>query len=242
MKVNVQGLRLTRMALLVATAGMLPFAAAQAQGVSNSEMQSRYKADMQRCSTITDAESRRTCQREAGAALQEARRDRLVRGNVNTQANASARCERLPSAQRADCERLMTDSSAVEHGSVSGGGVLRELSITVPVDQASGGSYSGHTGSTQPHHQSGTTYGAQPTTPGYGAQPAPAPSYGSQPAPAPNYGSQPSQAPNYGSQPAPAPSYGSQPAPAPAYGTQPAPGSYNQPAPSTAPYGSMPAR
>lgn len=233
MKVNVEGLRLTRMALIVAAAGMLPLAAAQAQGVSNSEMQSRYKADMQRCSTMTDAESRRTCQREAGAALQEARRDRLVRDNVNPQANAAARCARLPSVQRADCERLMTDSSAIEHGSVSGGGVLRELSITVPVEPASAGSYSGHTGSTQPHTQPGTTYGAQP---------APAPSYGTQPAPAPSYGNQPAPAPSYGTQPAPAPTYGTQPAPTSSYGTQPAPGSYNQPAPATAPYGAVPAR
>lgn len=226
MKVNVQGLRLTRMAMVVATAGMLPLAAAQAQGVSNAEMQSRYKADMQRCSSMTDAESRRTCQREAGAALQEARRHRLVRDNANTQANASARCERLPSAQRADCERLMTDSSAVEHGSVSGGGVLRELSITVPVDPASGGSYTGQTGTTGGYTgQSGYTGSTQPYTPSgttYGAQPAPSPSYGAQPAPAP--------------------SYGTQPAPAPSYGTQPAPGSYNQPAPASAPYGTVPAR
>lgn len=200
MKVNVQGFRASRMALIVAAAGLLPFAAA-AQGTSMTDMQARYKADMERCSTLTDPESRRTCQREAGAALQEARRDRL-NNTGNPQANASARCARLPTAQRADCERLMSDSSAVEHGSVSGGGVLRELTITVPADQAGSGSYSGQTGTTtqQPYTQPGSTYGAQP---------APAPQYGTQPAP--------------GSYTQPAPGGYKQPAPAPApYGTMPA--------------------
>lgn len=184
MKVNAQGFRLSRAAMVVAAAGLLPLAAA-AQGPSNADMQARYEADMQRCSTITDPESRRTCQREAGAALQEARRNRLLNPS-DTQANASARCARLPAAQRADCERLMSDSSAVEHGSVSGGGVLRELTITVPADQAATGSYSGHTGTTgQSHNQPGSTYGAQP------GQVAPATTYGTQPAPTPQYGTPP---------------------------------------------------
>lgn len=92
------------------------------------------------------------------------------------------RCATLtdPESQRADCERLMSDSSAVEHGSVSGGGVLRELSITVPVDPAAPAG----------------SYGAQPTSPpAYGTQPAPAP--------APGYGAQPAAPGGYG-QPAPA--------------------------------------
>lgn len=211
MKALTRTLRPARMALIAAVAGMLPLAA-QAQTPSMSEMQARYQEDLQRCATLTDPESKRTCQREAGAALQEARRDRLVTNNANTAANASARCERLPGAQRADCERLMSDSSAVQQGSISGGGVLRELTITVPADTAAPAS----------------TYGAQPApAPDYGAQPAPAPAsgYGTQPAPAPsNYGQPaPAPAPSTYGQPAPAPNTYGQPAPAPgAYGTAPA--------------------
>lgn len=214
MKVIEQALRPTRMALVVAAAGLLPLAS-HAQGASMSEMQARYEADVQRCATLTDPESQRTCRREAGAALQEARRDRLVTGQADTSANAAARCARLPAAQRSDCEKLMSDPSAVEHGSVSGGGVLRELSITVPVDSA-----------TPP-----SSYGAQPaTTPEYGAQPAPAPGYGTQPAPAPNTYNQPAPAPG------PAPNTYNQPAPAPA------PSTYGQPAPAPGSYGTMPAQ
>ncbi|NLC36900.1 MAG: hypothetical protein GX772_10745, partial [Alcaligenaceae bacterium] len=70
MKAIKRTLRPTRMALIVAAAGLLPLAAAQAQNASTPDMQARYNADMQRCATLTDPDSKRTCQREAGAALQ----------------------------------------------------------------------------------------------------------------------------------------------------------------------------
>lgn len=188
MKARERILRPTRMALIVAAASLVPLAG-HAQNTSMSEMRARHQADMERCATLTDPESKRTCQREAGAALHEARRDRLVTGHANTAANASARCERLPVAQRADCERLMSDGSAVQHGSISGGGVLREMTITVPAGTA-GSTSSGYT-TTQP-------------APVYGAQPAPAPStYGTQPAPSPGTYTQPAPAPNTYGQPAP---------------------------------------
>lgn len=206
MKAFTRTLRPTRMALIIAAAGLLPLAA-QAQGPSMSEMQARYQADLQRCATMTDPESQRTCRREAGAALQEARHNRLVTGHADTAANAAARCQRLPVAQRADCERLMRDTSAVEHGSISGGGVLRELTITVPADPAAPAG----------------SYGAQtpPPTPGYGSQTAPAPA--TVPAPAPGYGTQPAPAPSTYNQPAPAPAPNPYHAPAAgSYGTMPA--------------------
>lgn len=167
MKIVEQVVRPTRMALIVAAAGLLPLAS-HAQGASMSEMQARYEADIQRCATLTDPESQRTCRQEAGAAIQEARRGRLVTQQADS-SNATARCARLPTERRADCERLMSDSNAVEHGSVSGGGVLRELSITVPVE-------------TTP---ATPNYGSQPLTPA----PAPAPQ-GYSPAPQ-NYGTTP---------------------------------------------------
>lgn len=195
MKIIEQALRPTRMALVVAAAGLLPLAG-HAQGVSMSEMQSRYEADIARCATLTDPESQRTCRREAGAAIHEARNNRLVTRHADTAANAAARCARLPTAQRSDCERLMSDSSAVEHGSVSGGGVLRELSITVPVDNTATHSYGAQPAPTY-GSQTAPTYGTQPA-PGY-TQPAPAPSSSGgyhHPTPAPaqgGYGAMPAQ-------------------------------------------------
>jgi len=193
------------MALIVAAAGLLPFAA-QAQGISMEEAQARYKEDMQRCATIADPESQRTCRREAGAALQEARRDRLVRGNVDPSTNITDRCQRLPAGQQADCERLMRDSSAVERGSVSGGGVLRELTITVPAESVTGttGTTGTYTQPAQPGTSGAYTQPAQPATGGTYTQPA-------QPATGGTY-----------TQPAPSGTYTQPAQPAPgAYGTQP---------------------
>jgi len=199
--------RPTRIALIVAAAGIFPLAA-QAQDASMADMQARYKEDIQRCETLTDPEAKRTCRREAGAAIQEARRNRLVTGSGDPMANAVERCQRLPANQRADCEQLMRDSSATERGSVSGGGVIRELTITVPADPGT----------------SGSTYGTPPASTYQGTTPAPAPGYqGTAPAtPTPVY---PNTAPapsTYGTQPAqPSGSY-TQPSAPSTYGTQPA--------------------
>src|SRR5690606_25986690 len=91
----------------------------------------------------------------------------------------------LPAERRADCERLMSDSSAVTHGSVSGGGVLRELTITVPADQATGSGYT----TTQPATTGGYTTQPAPSGSGYTTQPAPS-GYTTQPAPTQNYSGQ----------------------------------------------------
>lgn len=185
MKVMKRALRPSSLALIIAAAGLLPLAS-HAQGTSMSDIEARYKEEIQRCQSLTDPEDQRTCRREAGAALQEARRNRLNEP-VNP-GNASARCQRLPADQRADCERLMSDSSAVTHGSVSGGGVLRELTITVPAD---GAAATGTYGS-QPAPATGTGgssggYGTSAPAGGYGTQ-----TPGSYQGPAPGaYGTQP---------------------------------------------------
>ena len=213
--------RPTPMALVIAAAGLMPLAAS-AQSASMAEMQARYKEDMQRCETLTDAERKQTCRREAGAALQEARHNRLATPQANTSANAAQRCERLPGDRRTECERLMRDGSAVTHGSVSGGGVFRELTITVPADGTAGvtGTTSA-TGTSGANRVSGTTGTATPSS-SYGTTGQAAPGgYHSPNAPASTYGSQP--APGSYQAPAPVGGYGAQPAPAPgSYGTQPA--------------------
>lgn len=190
MKAFTRTFRPTYMVVAIAAAGLLPLAA-HAQAPSMQEMQARYKEDIQRCETLTDPQAKQTCRREAGAALQEARRNSLVRG-ADMSANATALCQRLPAGQREDCERLMSDSNAVQHGSVSGGGVIRELTITVPADS-----------STAPG-----TYGTQPQAPAssYGTQSeAPSGGYGTQqPMPSGGYGTpMPPASESYGTQPMP---------------------------------------
>jgi len=78
------------------------------------------------------------CQREAGAARQEAGRNGLTTGSASAlDANALARCKLQPAADQADCEARVrgasaTGGSASTSGSVMGGGVIRETVTPVP--------------------------------------------------------------------------------------------------------------
>jgi hypothetical protein len=101
------------------------------------------------------------------------------------------RCERLPAETRAACEMQMHGQNTTVHGSVSGGGVLRESTVTVPVGTpgstttitppAGGYQTPGHVPAvgnsyvpTPTHHPSTLMPPAapsQPVSPPYGAQP-----------------------------------------------------------------------
>ncbi|SFM05026.1 hypothetical protein [Variovorax sp. OV329] len=74
------------------------------------------------------------CQREAGAAKQEAARGGLTSPAPSSQeANAMARCQSLAGADKADCEaRMRGAGSSSSSGSVMGGGVIRETVTPVP--------------------------------------------------------------------------------------------------------------
>jgi hypothetical protein len=74
-------------------------------------------------------QDRATCLREAGAALQEARRGGLSGGDLDR--NRTQRCAALPAQDREDCTMRM-DGQGTTSGSVMQGGVLRELERPVP--------------------------------------------------------------------------------------------------------------
>ncbi|MBS0450633.1 MAG: hypothetical protein JSS14_04920 [Proteobacteria bacterium] len=78
------------------------------------------------------------CQREAGAARQEAAQGGLTGGSLSgNQANALARCQQLPAADKADCEaRIRGEPGSTSSGSVMGGGVVRETVTPVPAPAA----------------------------------------------------------------------------------------------------------
>ncbi|HUH59830.1 MAG TPA: hypothetical protein VL001_07100 [Candidimonas sp.] len=76
-----------------------PLAFAAEQGgtpMSNDEIQARYLADVERCQAGLTNQDKPTCLQEAGAARDEAKRNRLGNGNQAFDANATARCEALP--------------------------------------------------------------------------------------------------------------------------------------------------
>lgn len=89
-----------------------------------------YEEQRAVCESGASGQDRATCLREAGAALQEARRGRLTRGVDEQQlrANAAQRCERLPAERRSECMALRSGDVRVQ-GSVAGGGIMRSTTI-----------------------------------------------------------------------------------------------------------------
>ncbi len=95
------------------------------------DAQATYRADRAACLRGLTNQDRDTCLREAGAALQEARRGGLTSGQEAIESNRVARCERLAPEDRALCVRRMNGEGETS-GSVAGGGILRELVVPVP--------------------------------------------------------------------------------------------------------------
>lgn len=89
-----------------------------------------YEQQRAVCESGASGQDRATCLREAGAALQEARRGQLTRGVDEQQlrANAAQRCERLPAERRSECMALRSSDARVQ-GSVEGGGIMRSITI-----------------------------------------------------------------------------------------------------------------
>jgi hypothetical protein len=115
-------------ATLAACAAVAVLASAPALA-RTSEAQARYATERAACMQGRTNQDRATCLKEAGAALQEARR-----GELNTAAgrelerNRLARCESQRGADRDDC--LLRMQAGTTTGSAQGGGILREVSKT----------------------------------------------------------------------------------------------------------------
>ncbi len=104
---------------------------AAAAGGNLSEAQARYQQDRAACISGQSYQDRATCLREAGAALQEAKRGRIGDGQSSYEQNQLIRCDRLAAGDREDCLRRMHGEGTVS-GSVESGGIYRELRTTVP--------------------------------------------------------------------------------------------------------------
>jgi hypothetical protein len=110
---------------------MLVAGMAAAAGGSLAQAQARYQQDRAACISGQSHQDRATCLREAGAALQEAKRGRLGDSQSSYEQNQLVRCDGLPAGDRADCLRRMRGEGTVS-GSVESGGIYRELRTTVP--------------------------------------------------------------------------------------------------------------
>jgi hypothetical protein len=98
---------------------------------SGGDTHQRYLQDRAACMSKS-GDDRKTCLREAGAAQAEARRGQLTDPEASLEQNKLARCAYHHNAdEREYCERRMHGEGTVV-GSVEGGGILRELVVTVP--------------------------------------------------------------------------------------------------------------
>ena len=122
--------RLPRISALALALACVPAAwAAGPKGAS--EAQQRYDQERARCLSDQSHQDRATCLREAGAALQEASRNRLeTGGSASFEANATARCNAQPAADREACVQRVMGAGAAQ-GSVEAGGLLRQAETPV---------------------------------------------------------------------------------------------------------------
>jgi hypothetical protein len=123
--------------MLVAAIGLLGaslvLAADPAPAPGGRDAQATYQAERARCEAGRSGQELATCLREAGAAQDEARRGHLERQDpAREQANRGSRCENQPAADRAECEKRLSQGTV--EGSVQGGGILRE--VVTPVAPA----------------------------------------------------------------------------------------------------------
>jgi ATP/maltotriose-dependent transcriptional regulator MalT len=116
---------------LAATVALLVAGTAAAAGANLSQAQQRYQQERAVCLSGQSNQDRATCLKEAGAALQEARRGGLDTGDDRDLGhNRMMRCMALPAQDREDCARRM-HGEGVTTGSAQQGGVLRELARPV---------------------------------------------------------------------------------------------------------------
>jgi len=93
--------------------------------------QKTYQYDRADCNSGIAGPDKAACLREAGAALQEAKSGKLADANTNFESNKVARCSYLREPDKSYCVRRMNGEGTAS-GSVEGGGILRELVVTVP--------------------------------------------------------------------------------------------------------------
>ena len=119
------------MSKILCAVAFLVFAAPAlaASKAAPSEAQATYNRDRAECMR-KDAGQRETCLREAGAALQEAKRGGLTNEKDQLEKNRLARCDSQPAQDRDECIRRMNEGTTT--GSVKEGAVVRELRTVVP--------------------------------------------------------------------------------------------------------------
>ena len=109
-----------------AFAAACSMAMAGAHAATPGDAQARFEQERARCLSGLSGQAQSTCLKEAGAALEEARRGRLDDGDARYRKNARERCDVLAGDEKRDCMARARDQRTNSSGSVEGGGILRE--------------------------------------------------------------------------------------------------------------------
>lgn len=125
---------LTGLIAVGVAAGLAGPPAHAADAAAQTAAKSTYAKERADCDAGRTAEDRATCLKEAGAAQDERKRNRLDNTGSARQ-NAIERCNPLPPKDKADCLARIEGPSAANQrtttsGSVAGGGVLKETTTT----------------------------------------------------------------------------------------------------------------
>lgn len=130
--------RVLGITLFAASASLYASASIAADGGKQSDANARYQRERAACNSGASHQDRATCLREAGAALQEARRGRLADEQAAYDQNAMVRCQALPQADRDACHKRI-QGAGTSSGSVAEGGIYREYTeiVTLPAPQDS---------------------------------------------------------------------------------------------------------
>jgi hypothetical protein len=123
--------RLAQLGGALAIGAALTTTPALAADARRSDAEARYQQERAACNSGQSHQDQATCLREAGAALQEARRGRLDDGQAAYQQNALVRCNALPPEERSACQARM-QGQGTTRGSVAEGGIYRELVTREP--------------------------------------------------------------------------------------------------------------
>jgi hypothetical protein len=91
----------------------------------------QYQTERDNCLNGHTNEDKKTCLKEAGAALEANRRGQLTDDNTQYHKNATLRCQALGADNRDACLRRMQGEGSVS-GSAGSGGIFRELVTPIP--------------------------------------------------------------------------------------------------------------
>lgn len=124
-------------ASLIAVMGMSAASAQIKSGTTGIDASGNTQLEIAACNSGQTQQDRETCLREARNASADKRAGKLETGNIQLDANAFKRCDALMGEDKIACQARIAGYGNTS-GSVSGGGVIRQVeTVVVPANASS---------------------------------------------------------------------------------------------------------